>query len=143
MVRGHGRLAGGAPLFQARDGCQKYAVAVDRIEGIGMQGWLLLILAIILEVAGTTCMKLSMGFSRLIPSIFIFFFYGLSFAVLAYSLKKIDLSVAYAAWSGIGTGLIAIIGFVYFEEQVTLLRLAGIMLIILGVIGINLGSVKH
>lgn len=108
-----------------------------------MQGWLLLITAIVLEVAGTTCMKLSMGFSRLVPSIFIFLFYGLSFTALTYSLKKIDLSIAYAVWSGIGTGLIAMIGFTYFEEQATLLRLASIALIVLGVIGINLGDLKH
>ncbi|ADE15122.1 small multidrug resistance protein [Nitrosococcus halophilus Nc 4] len=102
-----------------------------------------LMLAILLEVAGTTCMKLSMGFSRLTPSILIFVFYGLSFTALTYSLKKIDLSIAYALWSGIGTGLIAIIGFVYFKEQITSLKLASIALIMLGVIGINLSDLKH
>lgn len=106
-------------------------------------GWLPLMLAILLEVAGTTCMKLSMGFSRLIPSILIFVFYGLSFTALTYSLKKIDLSIAYALWSGIGTGLIVIIGFVYFKEQITPLKLASIALIMLGVIGINLSDVKN
>lgn len=103
-----------------------------------MQGWLLLLFAILLEVAGTTCMKLSMGFSRLIPSAFIFVFYGLSFTALTYSLKKIDLGTAYAVWSGVGIGLITIIGFFYFKEQVTLLKLVSIMFIILGVIGISL-----
>lgn len=87
-------------------------------------------------------MKLSMGFSRLIPSILIFVFYGLSFTALTYSLKKIDLSIAYAVWSGIGIGLITIIGFFYFKEQATLLKLVSIMLIILGVIGISLGNTK-
>ncbi|QBQ55127.1 DMT family transporter [Nitrosococcus wardiae] len=105
--------------------------------------WLSLMLAILLEVAGTTCMKLSMGFSRLTPSILIFIFYGLSFTALTYSLKKIDLSIAYALWSGIGTGLIAIISFFYFKEQITSLKLASIALIMLGVIGINLSDLKH
>lgn len=88
-------------------------------------------------------MKLSMGFSRLIPSILIFVFYGLSFTALTYSLKKIDLSIAYAVWSGVGIGLIVIIGFFYFKEQATLLKLVSIMLIILGVIGISLDNIKY
>lgn len=104
-----------------------------------MHGWLPLLLAILLEVAGTICMKLSMGFSRLVPSIFTFIFYTLGFIALAASLKKIDLSIAYAAWSGIGTSLIVIVGFLYFKEPITSLRLTSIALIILGVIGLNLG----
>jgi small multidrug resistance pump len=107
-----------------------------------MQSWLALMFAILLEVAGTTCMKLSLGFSRLIPSILIFVFYGLSFTALTYSLKRIDLSVAYAVWSGIGIGLIAIISFLYFKEQITSLKLASITLIALGVIGLNLSEMR-
>jgi small multidrug resistance pump len=107
-----------------------------------MQSWLTLMFAILLEVAGTTCMKLSLGFSRLIPSILIFVFYGLSFTALTYSLKRIDLSVAYAVWSGIGIGLIAIISFLYFKEQITSLKLASITLIALGVIGLNLSEMR-
>jgi small multidrug resistance pump len=108
-----------------------------------MHGWLPLMLAISLEVAGTICMKLSMGFSRSVPSIFTFIFYGLAFIALTFSLKKVDLSIAYAVWSGIGTSLIAIIGFIYFKEQITSLKLASIALIVLGVIGLNLSNLKH
>jgi small multidrug resistance pump len=108
-----------------------------------MHGWLPLILAIVLEVAGTICMKLSMGFSRLAPSILTFVFYGLAFTALTFSLKKIDISIAYTVWSGIGTSLIVIIGFIYFKEQITSLKLASIALIILGVIGLNLSNLKH
>lgn len=77
--------------------------------------WLYLGLAIILEVCGTTCMKLSQGFSRILPSILMFIFYTLSLGALTVALKKIDVSIAYAVWSGIGTALIATVGVLWFR----------------------------
>jgi len=61
--------------------------------------WVYLIIAIVAEVFGTTSMKLSQGLSKLWPSVMIFVFYGLSLVFLTVSLKKIDISVAYAIWS--------------------------------------------
>ena len=72
--------------------------------------WLFLGLAIVLEVCGTTCMKLSQGFSKVIPSVLIFVFYGLSFTAFTFALKRIDLSFAYAIWAGLGVMLIGTIG---------------------------------
>ncbi|HMA87039.1 MAG TPA: multidrug efflux SMR transporter, partial [Desulfosalsimonadaceae bacterium] len=94
-----------------------------------MSHWFFLIIAIILEVAGTTSMKLSEGFSRWLPSILIFVFYGLSFAGLTLALKRIDVSIAYAIWAGLGTALITVIGLVYFKEPATLIKLISIGLI--------------
>jgi len=108
-----------------------------------MQSWIILSVAILFEVAGTNCMKLSQGFSRIIPSILIFVFYGLSFVGLTIALKKIDVSIAYAVWAGIGTALIAGIGMFYFKEPLTLVKVLSILLIIIGVVGLNLGGVKH
>jgi small multidrug resistance pump len=105
-----------------------------------MRYWLYLILAIVLEVAGTTSMKLSEGFSRLLPSVMIFIFYALSFAGLTLALKRIDVSVAYAIWSGLGTALITVIGLAYFKEPATLIKILSIALIVLGVAGLNLDS---
>ena len=99
--------------------------------------WLYLALAIGLEVCGTTCMKLSEGFSRLTPSILMFVFYGLSFAAFVFALKRIDVSVAYAIWAGLGVMLIAIIGITYFKEPVSALKIASILLIIAGVAGLR------
>jgi len=105
-------------------------------------GWLLLFVAIGFEVAGTTCMKLSEGFSKLVPSVLIFVFYGISFAVFAMALKKgINLSAAYAIWCGIGISLIAAIGILYFKEPVTVLKMASIALIIAGVVGLSFAKV--
>ncbi len=82
-----------------------------------MQSWLYLTGAITLEVAGTTSMKLSAGFTMLIPSIRMFAFYGLSFVGLPFILKKFDVSVAYAVWSGLGTAFVAVIGFTYSKDR--------------------------
>ena len=108
-----------------------------------MIGWLFLTAAILLEVAGTTCMKLSEGFTKLVPSILLFVLYGLSFAALTFTLKNIDVSIAYAVWAGLGTALIALIGFMFFEEPATLTKIVSIGLIIAGVVGLNLESVSH
>lgn len=108
-----------------------------------MQSWLYLICAVFLEVAGTSCMKLSNGFTRPGPSVLIFFFYGLSFTALTFALKKIDVSVAYAVWSGIGTATIAVIGFTYFKESMSLLKMASLCLIIIGVMGLNLSGARQ
>jgi small multidrug resistance pump len=105
--------------------------------------WLFLSVAILLEVAGTTCMKLSQGFTKPLPSALIFVFYGLAFTALNFALKAIDVSVAYAIWAGVGTVLIALIGFWYFEESATPLKVASIALIVAGVIGLNLAGGGH
>jgi small multidrug resistance pump len=105
--------------------------------------WFYLILAIVLEIMGTISMKLSQGFTKTWPSILIFVFYGLSFGVLTLALKKIDISIAYAIWSGLGTALIAAIGFFWFKEPAGALKIASIALIIMGVVGLNLGGGAH
>jgi len=105
--------------------------------------WLYLTLAILAEVAGTTCMKLSAGFTRLVPSLVMWPLYGICFFLLALALKKIDVSVAYAIWSGLGTALIAVIGILYFREPVTLLKIVGALAIIGGIVALNLSGGTH
>ncbi len=99
--------------------------------------WLYLTASIVFEVAGTTSMKLSDGFSRLVPSVLIFVFYGISFYAFTLALKKMDLSVAYAVWAGSGTALVAIIGMIWFNDTVTALKLVCLGLVIIGVTGLN------
>ena len=105
--------------------------------------WLYLTLAIMLEVAGTTCMKYSDGFTHLVPSILLFVFYALSFAAFTFALKQIDISFAYAVWAGLGVLLIAIIGITWFNEGVSALKIASMVLIIAGVVGLNYSSTVH
>lgn len=108
-----------------------------------MQHWFILAGAIALEVAGTTSMKLSEGFTKLVPSVLLFVFYAASFVALTFALKKIEVSVAYAVWSGVGTAIIAAIGILYFREAATVLKFISILLIIVGVVGLNLSGAKQ
>lgn len=105
--------------------------------------WLWLFIAIIFEVAGTTSLKISAGLSRLFPSILVFIFYSISFATLSFALKNLEISLAYAIWAGLGTALIALIGVGYFNESLSILKVISIILIILGVIGLNLAGSVH
>lgn len=100
--------------------------------------WFWLFFAIFCEVIGTTCLKLSYGFSKLIPSLATGIFYGMSFYSLSNALKFMDIGVAYSIWSGLGTAIVAIIGVYLFGEAVCTIKIISILLIIIGVVGLNL-----
>ncbi len=104
------------------------------------QAWAVLGGAILFEVAGTTCMRLSEGFTRLTPSMLIFVFYGVSFALNTMVIRTLGLSVVYAVWSGVGTVLTAMIGYLYFKEPATAMKLVSAGLIVIGVIGLHSAS---
>jgi small multidrug resistance pump len=100
--------------------------------------WLFLLLAILFEVSGTVSMKLSYGLTKVGPAIAVFFFYGLSLTSLTVALKQIEISVAYAIWSGLGTVLIVTVGILWFKEPASVVKIISIGLVILGVVGLNL-----
>ncbi len=102
--------------------------------------WIFLFFAIIFEVCGTTSIKLSQGFKKPLYIVLIFFFYFLSFLFLSFSVKKIDLSIAYAIWSGVGTLFITIICITILKEKGSVLKFISIALIIIGVVGLKLSG---
>ena len=105
--------------------------------------WLFLVGAIVLEVMGTTSMKLSAGFTRPLPSVLLFVFYALSFTLFTLAVKRLEVSLAYAIWAGVGTMAITMIGITMFQEPVTLVKAGSILLIIVGVVGLNLSGAVH
>ena len=105
--------------------------------------WVYLILAILTEVAGTISMKLTEGFTKLVPSVSMVIFYILSLGLLGLALKKMDVSVVYAVWSGLGVAFIATIGVLWFQEPITALKLSSLALIVVGVVGLNLSGGVH
>lgn len=109
---------------------------------MGMNPWLLLALAIILELSGTICLKLSYGFSRLLPSIGVVCFYLGSFALMAQSLKSLEVGIVYAIWAGVGTALIAIVGILAFGESITAFKILGLLLIIGGTFLLRFASAQ-
>ncbi|MFH9980706.1 DMT family transporter [Streptomyces sp. NPDC017179] len=103
-------------------------------------GYVMLAGAIAAEVAATTAMKYSDGFSRFGPSLVTVVGYVLSFVLLAQTLKTVSIGTAYAIWSGIGTAAVAALGLMLFGEGLGLAKIAGILLIILGVVVLSLGG---
>ncbi|MFI6871949.1 multidrug efflux SMR transporter [Streptomyces sp. NPDC050400] len=103
-------------------------------------GYVLLAGAIAAEVAATTAMKYSEGFSRLWPSLVTVTGYVIAFALLAQTLKTVQIGTAYAIWAGVGTAVIAAIGMVFLGEGLTAAKVAGIVLVIGGVVLLNLGG---
>lgn len=103
-------------------------------------GYVQLAGAIAAEVAATTALKYSDGFHRLWPSLITVIGYGLSFVLLAWTLKTVSVGTAYAIWAGAGTAAIAAIGMLFLGEGLNAAKLAGIALIIVGVVVLNLGG---
>jgi small multidrug resistance pump len=103
-----------------------------------MHPLLTLVLAIGCELIATSSLKASQGFTRLWPSVLVAVGYGASFYLLAQTLKVMPLGVVYAIWSGLGTAGTAAIGVLLWREALDLPRLAGIALIIAGVLVLNL-----
>ncbi|KQX81884.1 MULTISPECIES: multidrug efflux SMR transporter [unclassified Streptomyces] len=103
-------------------------------------GYLTLAGAIAAEVAATTAMKYSDGFSRLWPSLLTASGYVVSFLLLAQTLKTVGIGTAYAIWAGVGTAAIAVIGLALFGESLTPTKAVGILLIVGGVVVLNLGG---
>ncbi len=102
--------------------------------------YILLALAIISEVTGSTFLVKSEGFTQLVPSLLVFIFYVISFYLLSQVLKTIPLGIAYAIWSGVGIVLTALIGFFIFRQSLDLAAVIGIAMIIGGVIVMNVFS---
>ena len=105
--------------------------------------WIFLILAIIFEITATTLMKMSNGFTKLLPSVGTFLGYIICFILLSIALKKIDLGVAYAIWGAVGITVMSIIGILVFKESISVLKILSILFIVLGVIGLNLSGASH
>lgn len=114
-------------------------------QGSDMPSSLALMIAIIAEVAATSALKTSDGFTRVVPSLIVVVGYGLAFYFLSVALRTIPVGIAYAIWSGIGIVLITGIGWVLFEQKLDAAVLFGMALIVVGVLVVNMfsGSVRH
>ena len=105
-----------------------------------MNNYLFLALAILAEAVATTALKMSEQFTRLLPSAVTVVGYAAAFYFLSLSLRTIPVGVAYAVWSAVGIVLITVVGAVMFRQVPDLPAIAGMLLIIAGVVVINLFS---
>ena len=105
--------------------------------------WFLLSIAIVAEIAGTLFLKASDGLSKLWPSIGVAVGYTTAFTLMAISLKKLDICITYAIWSGVGIMGAAVGGLLFFDQHLSKLNIIGMAIIIVGVVVMNLGGVSH
>jgi len=103
----------------------------------------LLATAIICEVFGSSMLKVSNGFKKILPSIGVVLGMGSAFYCLSLALSTIPLGTAYAIWSGVGTALTALIGVIIYKENFNLKKLLGLILIIGGVVIMKLSGGSH
>lgn len=110
-----------------------------------MQPYLLLLVAIIGEVIGTSALKAAEGFTRPLPSLIVIVGYGVAFYFLSLALRHIPVGVAYAIWSGVGVALITLIGWLVFKQRLDGPALFGLLLIVAGVVVIQMfsGTTAH
>lgn len=102
--------------------------------------WALLLVAILAEVAATSLLKSTEGFSRLWPSVVVVVCYETAFILLALSMKRIPIGIVYAVWSGVGVALITLVAWVFLGQTLDAVGLLGLALIVGGVLVINLFS---
>ncbi|MCU6709266.1 multidrug efflux SMR transporter [Paenibacillus sp. J5C_2022] len=100
--------------------------------------YLLLGCAIVMEVLGSSMLKLSEGFKRLLPSIGVIVGYSVAFYLFSIALKQLPLGVSYATWSGVGTVLTVLVGVYMFKEKINRKTIIGLVLLLVGIILLNL-----
>ncbi|KAF1076168.1 multidrug efflux SMR transporter [Methanogenium sp. MK-MG] len=102
--------------------------------------WGLLGAGVVLEVVGTTCLKLSEGFTKAIPSVCFAACFAAAFYLFSRALSSMEVGIAYAVWAGFGITGITLVGVLFFHEDVSLVKFAGISLIIAGAALLNLSA---
>ena len=101
-----------------------------------------LLIAILCEVAGTMLLPVSQNFSKVIPTVCLTIFYLISFYLMTFVMDKLPIAIIYATWSGLGVFTIAILGYFFFKQTLAWQTIAGLFLIVIGVILVNAYTIK-
>lgn len=103
--------------------------------------YLLLICAILAEVVATSLLKLTQGFTRLWPTVGCLLLYGTAFLLLAQAISRgMQVGIAYALWSAIGTTVIVAVGIAFLGEPISMLKIVGVAFVVVGVVALNLAG---
>jgi small multidrug resistance pump len=105
-----------------------------------MHPWILLVAAILCEVAATTALKAADGFRRPLPTAIALAGYLVAFWCLSLALRSIPVGIAYAVWSGVGIALISLAAWWLYGQRLDAGAILGIALIVAGVAVIGLYS---
>ena len=101
--------------------------------------WPLLMLAISAEVLGTSCLRLSQGMTKPVPTLLVFLAYAIAMGLLSKVVMSLPLGLTYALWSGIGTVAIVLVGWLAYQQTLSVAQLIGIGMITSGVVLVNIG----
>ena len=101
-----------------------------------------LLIAILCEVAGTMLLPVSQNFSKVLPTVCLTIFYLISFYLMTFVMDKLPIAIVYATWSGLGVFTIAILGYFFFKQTLAWQAIAGLFLIVVGVVLVNSFTVK-
>lgn len=103
--------------------------------------YLLLLGAILSEVAATIATRFSHGFTRPIPSLIVVFGIILAYYLFSLTLKVgTNIGVAYSIWAGLGVSLVAVIGAMFLGDRLSLIQAGGIALVVVGIFALQLGA---
>lgn len=105
--------------------------------------YLLLGMAIALELLGTSILKYTHGFTKLYPTLGCIALYTACFFCLSKAIMKLNLGVAYATWCGVGIVVAALISVFIYKQDMTPLGVVGILLIVVGCVILNLFGSAH
>jgi small multidrug resistance pump len=105
-----------------------------------LSAWLLIAVSVIAEVVGTVALKHSDGFSRLFPSSAAAACYALAIWLMAVAMRHLDMGITYAVWAASGTAATAIVGVMFYGEQLGSIKTLGLACVIGGVVMLNLGA---
>ena len=104
--------------------------------------YLFLVGAIFFEVAGTMLLPVTQNFTKLIPTSILTICYLSAFYLLTFVVNKLPIAIVYATWSGLGVFTIAILGYIFFKQNLSWQAILGLFLIVIGVILVNSFSSK-
>ena len=104
-----------------------------------IRNWLLLGLAIAVEMLGFYALEISDSLTQTTPTVTVFVAFSLTFWLLARVMKQLPLGVVYALWSGCTIVLTALMDLVIFGQQLALPQVLGIVCVVSGVVWLNLG----
>lgn len=105
--------------------------------------WIMIIVAGLLETGFALALKMSEGFTRLLPSLLFLVFAAGSFTLLSMGLRSLPVGSAYAVWVGIGAAGTAVLGMLFLGESTQVLKIVSIVLVVAGVVGLQLTSSAH
>ena len=108
-----------------------------------MNVWLILSIAIVVEVIATLALKASDGFTRWLPSLIVVLGYAIAFYALSLSLKTLPVGVVYAVWAGAGIVLVSLFSWLFYQQTLTGVQWLGIVFIVSGVMVLNISSTSQ